>query len=398
MDKCIYNGKIINSFDIAANIDREMEIRQCNTLRCCNPDCDVPVRYRHGKIRIPYFAHTVKSKECDYDRYSGEKSGVFQKVQQELYDVLKQKYSSAVDIDVKIIKKPLHFTSIVLNGQQANFAIDIVDKSITSNELEFRSKAYSECGYIGIKVVIDEASDCEFSECYGTYLPIRYELNKSPNNSAVVYDKFSKKYYYLRYDTNKYGGNFIDKNVISREFNLSELTVTDTGIAVPRLDKEFSEWIESRYQKNLETVKRYEERKQGDTAQQNQKSAFKKETVQKLKYEPIEFHNKTGKYLGNFVNGRREAFDLNEIRITKCKTNYYKVYSKDEIEKMINEAFDFSYQNIHNMLTKMYYANNDEKAEFVRIYEEYLNAEQTEEVTERLKILEYAIQEAEIFR
>lgn len=45
----------------------------------------------------------------------------------------------------------------------------------------------------------------------------------------------------------------------------------------------------------------------------------------------------------------------------------------------------------------MYHANYEEKAVFVRIYEEYLNAEQTVEVAEKLKILEYAIIEAEIF-
>ena len=52
MDKCIYNKKIINSFDVAADIDLEMEIRQCNSLKCSDPECNAPVRYKHGIIRI----------------------------------------------------------------------------------------------------------------------------------------------------------------------------------------------------------------------------------------------------------------------------------------------------------------------------------------------------------
>ena len=45
----------------------------------------------------------------------------------------------------------------------------------------------------------------------------------------------------------------------------------------------------------------------------------------------------------------------------------------------------------------MYHANSEEKAVFVRIYDEYLNTEQTEEIIEKLKKLKYAIKEAEIF-
>lgn len=33
MDKCIYNGKIINSFDIAADIDLEMEITSVENIK-----------------------------------------------------------------------------------------------------------------------------------------------------------------------------------------------------------------------------------------------------------------------------------------------------------------------------------------------------------------------------
>lgn len=65
---------------------------------------------------------------------------------------------------------------------------------------------------------------------------------------------------------------------------------------------------------------------------------------------------------------------------------------------MINKAFSYQISDIRQMLNKMYHANRDEKAVFVRIYEEYLNAEQTEDVVEKLRILEYAIIEAEIFK
>lgn len=67
------------------------------------------------------------------------------------------------------------------------------------------------------------------------------------------------------------------------------------------------------------------------------------------------------------------------------------------MKELINKAFSFTVTDIRKMLNKMYHANSEEKAVFVRIYEEYLNTEQTEEVIEKLKILNYAIKEAEIF-
>lgn len=112
MDKCIYNGKVINSFDIAADIDLEMMFRQCSELQCCDPECNAPVRYRHGKIRIPHFAHITANTECDYERYSSKKSDVFQKVQKEIYEILKRKYPQSVEINIKLIKSPPHYTPI----------------------------------------------------------------------------------------------------------------------------------------------------------------------------------------------------------------------------------------------------------------------------------------------
>lgn len=413
MDKCIFNGKIINSFDIAADIDLEMEIRQCKTLQCCDPDCSVQVRYKHGKIRVPHFAHIVTNQECDYDRYSSKKSDVFKKVQQQLYDVLKRKYPKAVDIDTKIIKEPSHFTPIILIGSHLNFAIDITDKRITANKLQSRKETYAACGYMGIQIVIDEAMECEYSESYDFYLPVRYELNKSANNAAVIYDKVSEKYYYLRYDKNDYGNKFSMNNVISREFNISELTITEQGISVPRLDKEFSEWVEAKkknYQKQLESLKRAKqqtcnavkpipktavETKAAEVVMPTPNETVK---ISKSAFDPVEYHKQTGKYAGNVVKGVRESLNLNEIHINKGAPNYYKVFSDSEIESMINDAFSYTISSILRLMNKMYHANNDEKAAFVQIYEEYLNSEQTEEVIERLKILEYAIAEAEIFR
>lgn len=399
MDKCIYKGKVINSFDIAADIDLEMEIRQCDTLQCCDPECNAPVRYKHGKIRIPYFAHLVTNKECDYDRYSSKKSDVFKKVQHEIYDVLKRKYPQAVDIDIKLIKEPPHYTPIILKGRKSNFAIDITDKQITAKTLQSRKEAYAAFGYIGMQMIIDEAANCELSESTDLYLPVRYELNKSSNHSTVVYDKSSKKYYYLFYDSNEYNNAHLRNNVISREFTISELSITAKGISVPRLDNEFSEWTENRKNSHLEyleSLKKVEAQRLHD-AEKRTKKAENKIIISKPSFDPIEYHKQTGKYAGMVINGVRKTLSLNEIHIKKNIDNHFNVFSDSKMEELINDAFDFSVENILKLLNKMYKANEAEKAVFVRIYEEYLNTEQTEEVCERLKILEYAIQEAEIF-
>lgn len=412
MDKCIFNGKVINSFDIASDIDLEMIIRPCNDLRCCDPDCNAPVRYRHGKIRIPHFAHKTANTQCDYDRYSSQKSDNFQKVQHEIYEILKKKYPYAVDIDMKLIKTPSHFTPITLSGRKSNFAVDITDKRTTANTIQSRKDAYSKLGYKSIQIIIDEAMNREFSETNDFYLPVRYELNKSANHSAVVYDKLSKKYFYLRYDTNRYDDRFYLNNVISKEFDINELEFTTEGVSVPRLEKEYAKWIDNRHNRYIEYLeelrKAEEQRKQ--IAEEKAKALAEirasqtiapihKETVRKSKppFDSVEFHKRTGRYAGDVIKGERESFSLEEIHINKNTLNHFKVYSQAEMEELIIKTFSFTVSDIKKMLNKMYHANSEEKAVFVRIYEEYLNAEQTEEVIEKLKILNYAIKEAEIF-
>lgn len=413
MDKCIFNGKVINSFDIASDLDLEMTIRQCNNLQCCDPECNAPVRYRHGKIRIPHFAHITANTECDYDRYSSKKSYVFQEVQHEIYETLKRKNIQTVDIDIKLIKSFSHYTPIVLSDNKSNFAIDITDKRITANTLQSRKEAYSKLGYNGIQIIIDDATNCELSESDNLYLPVRYELNKSANNSAVIYDRFSKKYFYLRYDKNYYGNHFYWNNVISREFSINEITFTSEGLSVPRLENEYEEWIENRktrYQEYLEALKESEKQRKQiiekkqinavNAVKQNQAAVPKKISASaksKSVFDSVEFHKQTGRYAGTFANGVQESFALNEIRINKSAPNYFKIYSEDEMEEMINKAFTYTESAIRLMINKMYHANSEEKAVFVRIYEEYLNAEQTDEIIEKLKILEYAISEADIF-
>lgn len=412
MDKCIFNSKVINSFDIASDIDLEMIIRQCNDLQCCDPECNAPVRYRHGKIRIPHFAHITANTECDYDRYSSKKSDVFQKVQQEIYEILKRKCPQAVDIDMKLIRSPSHYTPITINDGISNFAVDITDKRITANTIQFRKEAYSVLGYTGIQIIIDEAMNCEFSETDDFYLPVRYELNKSANHSAVVYDKASKKYFYLRYDINRYDNSFYTNNVISREFNINEIEFTSEGVSVPRLDNEYASWIENRHNRYIEYLEKLREAKEQRERITEKKAKalaeiktsqtvgpIHKETVKKSKttFDPVEFHKQTGRYSGTFAKGVRESLSLNEIHINKGAPNYFKGYSKAEMEELINKAFSFTISDIRKLLNKMYHANSEEKAVFVRIYEEYLNTEQTEEIIEKLKILEYAIKEAEIF-
>lgn len=412
MDKCIYNGRIINSFDIAADIDIEMEIRQCKELYCCDPECNAPVRYKHGKIKIPYFAHLAENSKCDYEKYSSQKSDIFQRVQQEVYEVLKMKYSNAADIDVKLIRSPAHFTPIIFNGTEHSFAIDITDKRIKASVLQSRKDKYSSLGYNIIQIIIDEAVNCELSERNNLLFPVRFELNKSANNSAVIYDTSSRKYYYLRYDNNTMYEHFYFNNVISREFSINEIEFTEKGFSVPRLDIEFEKWVaqrEKRYNEHIESLRKAEEQRKQDAekheekfaelaaSQKNERTNDKPVKKAKPPFDPIAFHKETGKYSGTVLNGVREALELDEIKIKKGVPNYYKVYSEKEMEDLINNAFSYQISDIRQMLNKMYHANNDEKAVFVRIYEEYLNAEQTEDVIEKLRILEYAIIEAEIF-
>lgn len=405
MDKCIYNGITYNSFDVAADIDLESMIRQCKNLLCCDPDCNTPVIYKHGKYRIPYFAHKMKSELCEYERYCNDQSHVFKKVQEDIYSVLKKKYP--VDIDVKIIRKPAHYSPIIIK-EPRRIAVDITDKCATANTLKSRKNAYAELNYLGIQIIVDNEYEHELCDSEDLYYPVRFELHKSLNRTAIVYDKSSQKYYYLKYDDSRYGNGFYIKNILSREFDISELTVTEQGFSVPRLDEEFKNWVNERKENYNAYLKEKEERLEAAKSLEKRKNQYEKANAiisgkttpsvpQKPVFDSVAFHKQTGRYSGNVIKGIRVSFALDEISINKSAPNYYKVYSEAEMEELINNAFSFKASDIQQFLNKMYHANDDEKAVFVRIYEEYLNAEPTKENTERLKILEYAIEEAEVF-
>lgn len=392
MDKCLYNGEIIYSFEVAKSYEKEKEIRECSDLMCCNPECMSPVRYKHGTKKSPYFAHISTNKICDYDKYTHKNSEIFKKVHQLTFNHFRTLYDNSVDIDIKIIKEPSHYTALTITNATNNYAIDIIDKRISSSVMSRRSALYKSLNYTGLQLIIDENVIGELNERSDFYYSIKYELNNSNNNIAIIIDKKNMTFTYCRLDKSSYIYKGFDtlsmgkRNVFSKPFDLSELIVDSKGFSVPRLDKEYADWIDSRKSKYTEYIEK-------DRAINRKTSGL---------YQHINRENKSpapsGKFEGIGDNGKKEYLDLEQIKINKNVQNYFMRLSENKIIDLVEQAFNGQISSVRQIMSKMYYADNDEKSYFIKIYEKYINSEQNSVIRYKVKILEHVMKEAEILK
>lgn len=191
MEKCLYNGKTLYAFQVLKSFDFEEEIRKSTTLTCC--DCGASVFFRHGKQRTECFAHRHKG-ECSYGDYCQKQTEIFKYVHKQILQVMgKIAYAHGFQLeeDVKIV--PNHYTSFVLSNSVFSYTIDIIDHSAPLITLEKRKQFYEEKGYRYLQITVDKNIErVPFSERKKAYAPIKFSLNNSINNTAVVIDEIQR--------------------------------------------------------------------------------------------------------------------------------------------------------------------------------------------------------------
>lgn len=388
MNKCLYHGKVIYSFDVAKDFQMEKIIRESsNELFCCDPDCAGAVRYKHGTVRAPYFAHIAADRQCDYDKYINGSSEIFRKICSALYDHFKKFSEYEVEMDVKLLRDPSHYTPVTVCGKDFKFAIDITDKRTASNTLSERKARYAEVGYESIQIIVDEIRLGNIDGRFDLRYQTRYELNTSLNNLAVIAAEDGLTYAVYKMDTEDYSDlysvNDLSRyNIFNLLFDLSALRVNANGLQIEGLDEKYNEWLRKR-----------REIKRSFTEKDKEKSivAPKEKTVRS------ESFITTGKFIGDRINGKTEELDLHDITINKNSQNYHGVYDIDTMQEKVKKAFSGRASDVRLLMDKMYHANDDEKEMFIGIFEEYLNYPESEENSARIKILTYIIEQAEVF-
>lgn len=409
MNKCLYNGKIIYAFEVAKDFQTEKTIRESkNELFCCDPDCASPVRYKHGPKRVPYFAHICSEQRCDYDKYTNSNSEIFKKIRSELYNHFSKFDEYTVDMDVKLLKNPSHYTPITVCGKEFKAAIDITDKRVTSNTLSERKAKYASLGYTAIQIIVDEVKIGYVGERYDLRFPVKYELNTSANNVAVIAAVGDViRYAMYKMDTydysNPFGSSELNRyNVYTSSFDLSALRVNETGLYVEGFDERYNAWFKQRQNSRCDAPKRTNPIVTSKPVTTSYTTENVKPIVQlndvvpTVKKNLFENYIKTGKLIGNKIKGKYEDVDLSEIVPNKNTVNYFSTFDKSKMSSAVESAFSGKASDIIFLMNKMYHANDEEKAIFISIFEEYLNLPESEENNAKIKILEHVIEQAEI--
>lgn len=393
MDKCLYNGKPLYSSEVAQLYEKEEEIREASKkLACCDPNCNIPVYYRHGKIRIPHFAHIKSTKTCNYDVYHRKSSKLFKYAKDTLFayfnNMLRQD-EFIVDTDVQIIGE--HFTPIVIKGHNIKVAIDILEHHVTANSLSCRHSAYNDKGYLSQYIVIDKANKTNFNERYDAIYPVKFVLNKSINKQVIIMDTYDKCFYAYKFNSD-IENNQTRKNVFVLPFSLKELSLVEFGFQIQGLEQKYSEWVESFKQVIYHS---------GSTDLISQPSSFTKrisnsetKIAQKIADKRQELYRKTGKFVGNKVKGEYTLVDLSEIKLNKQSRVEFAEFTKKDFEEKIKNALQGSESAVRMLIHKLYKSSHLEQQYYVEICKEYSNKKTLDDYNKIMKVLRYIYDKA----
>ena len=156
MENAIWNGKCLVACEVAEDYEVEKEIRKASysgELRCPDADCCSPIlRYCHGEIREPYFAHRDNA-ECDYVLFE-KGAGVFHGLRVLLYEHFKT-CDYPVQMETKVL--PHHYSHLYFEWEDGTkTAIEIGTKTTNINDVEKLQEEYAKAAVQVVWLVADQ--------------------------------------------------------------------------------------------------------------------------------------------------------------------------------------------------------------------------------------------------
>lgn len=402
MEKCLYDGKVLYAYQVLRDFEFEQKIRKCQTLTCC--DCGASVFFRHGKQRAECFAHRHKE-ECRYGDYCKKQSDIFKFIQRQLAPVMERitvKHGFQLEEDVVIIQD--HYTAFVIKTSSKKYAVDIIDYAATSSTLEKRKNLYEEQGYLYLQITVDkDVEQKPFSEREKAYFPVKFILNRSINNTAIVIDEVKRKWsIYILDKTNLSEGisdnpPWLENDTLAVSISIDEIDIDSNGFYTPDSHKaylNFCTWrknqrenwvkaeqerIEHQRKQVEETHKRAEQqrlelerrikqeelqRKQAEEAKQKAQAEAKRQAelavqaaIQQReadeKAEIRRIHKSSGGYVGTKVRGKYQVFTLEQIAANRPSRNWLREYTQQDFESCISEMQQFKHSGASMLFAKM---------------------------------------------
>ena len=267
MENALWYGERLLACEIAEDYYREKEIRRASyqgELRCPDAGCKSPVlKYCHGEIREPYFAHR-DNLECDYVLFE-KSAGVFHGLRVNLYEHFKA-CDYPVQMEVKMLKH--HYSHLFFEWEDGSkTAIELGTKSTNIKDVERILEEYHETG-IGVTwIVVDQPGKTIAEE--HTYFLKRFCLNESEHKDLIVIGYDGRHVTQYREDPNQYlvdGQEMISDNypkLFTYEADLSDLYFEDGVLTTRGFQECYETFVEEKqiafaaYVEQLEEEKEY---------------------------------------------------------------------------------------------------------------------------------------------
>lgn len=394
MEKCLYNGKVLYAYEVLRNFEFEQKIRKCPALTCY--DCGASVFFRHGKQRTECFVHRHRE-ECRYGDYCKKQSDIFKYVQREFATPLQRIAANrGFQLEEDAVVLPEHYTAFVLRGSSISYAIDIIDYVATAVTLEKRKKLYEQLGYRYLQVTVDKDTEREsFSERDMAYFPVKFALNHSLNNTAVVIDKEYREWSIYILDKTKLseeGYNipvWLFNDTLAMMISLDDIDIDDRGFFTTNSAEKFinfcqkrkqltAEWINEQknrveYQRQHEENERLAEKlklkcKQAEKIQKNVEQETIAQRTAKEIAEIRHLHNETGGYIGTKEKGTYKIYTLEELTASRPSQNWLAIYTQQNFEDRIRDMQQYKQSGVRQLFAKMCFISDEETVILLQLY------------------------------
>ena len=184
MENAVWNGIRLVASEVAYDYNYEKQVRLASSsglLRCPDVGCEHPiVKYCHGNIKEPYFAH-LEGSECDYVKYENDK-GVFRNLKHLLYRHFKE---SGYDVSLEVKSLPHHYSDLLFQWPDGSkTAIELGTKRTTAKEVNELEKEYKKADISFVWIVVDDVG--YITNENQTFYLNRYCLNENNAGNLII--------------------------------------------------------------------------------------------------------------------------------------------------------------------------------------------------------------------
>ena len=337
MEFAFWNNKKISAMQIAEDYELEKEIRDASRqqkLCCPDPECKQPVlRYCHGEVKGPYFAHKNNA-DCDYAQFDKNSPDEIRNVRKELF-----KHFSNAGYKVKMEEKvlPHHYTQLLFtdeNGQQT--AVEIGTNHTGKHYVEELSEEYKKQNILLRWIVLSDV-DKQIEENQVGFLK-RYLLNESSNKDLIVINKEGNIVTQYRMDIRKYifYGRPIESDNYPKVYfetaNLEDLILEDNEFKIKGFDELYSKWLsrkdkafKKKCQAEIDKIERLKGYKQqGEQLKQKQQNKNDQNSLAEAERESPTINDKSyeackAEILPRMNQTEEQVWDSNGRRWIKCR-------------------------------------------------------------------------------